>query len=226
MITTWRYARSPTTSRGEVDGDESRRSRARADRRLGAHALAGLQRGARTGGWSAARWCRPSSARLVGALDLALDLGLADDHRLQARGHAEELARGVAVARRVDDVGQLGRADVGPAGEQPEQLGLGARPGRRRRGRSRCGCRSRSRPPPARSSRRDELAQEALGLRASVSARRSRSATGAVLCEMPRASSSLIADRAPARALAACARSAQLVELGELALQRAQLARP
>jgi len=58
---------------------------------------------------------------LVGALDLALHLGLADDHRLQARADAEELACGIAVARRVEALGQLDRAHVGAPGEHPEQ---------------------------------------------------------------------------------------------------------
>ena len=91
-------------------------ARPRADPGLGAHALAGLQRGGEQ-----AVGQRPGRAggqrELVGAPDLALDLGLADDHRLQAARDAEELARGVAVARRVDDVGELGRADAGAVGE-------------------------------------------------------------------------------------------------------------
>ena len=84
---------------------------------------------------------------LVGALDLALDLGLADDHRLEPGGDAEEVARRVAVAQRVDRVDELGRPDPGLAGEHPERRRSRPRPGRRRRGRARCGCRSRSRPP-------------------------------------------------------------------------------
>ena len=36
------------------------------------------------------------------------------------------MPRGVAVARRVDDVGELGRADAGPHGEHAEHGGLGA----------------------------------------------------------------------------------------------------
>ena len=46
---------------------------------------------------------RPGLAReLVGAPHLSVDLVLADHHRLEARGHAEEVARRVAVALRVD----------------------------------------------------------------------------------------------------------------------------
>src|SRR5207302_2535634 len=39
-----------------------------------------------------------SQCGLVGALDLTLDLSLAYDHRLEPRGHAIQVARGVAVA--------------------------------------------------------------------------------------------------------------------------------
>ena len=82
--------------------------------------------------------------RLVGAPDLALDLVLAEDHRLEPRGDAEEVARGVAVARRVDRLGELGRARS-PAWRRAapaRRLGLHRiAPARRRRGRARCGCR-------------------------------------------------------------------------------------
>ena len=63
--------------------------------------------------------------RLVRAADLALDLRLADDHRLEARGHAVELARGVAVARGVDLLRELRRADPRAAGEQTQHVALG-----------------------------------------------------------------------------------------------------
>ena len=110
---------------GEVDGHARDADALARDAGLRAHALAGLQRGAEQ-----AVGHRPGGAglerRLVGAADLALDLGLADDHRVQAGGHAVELARGVAVARRVDDRRELGRPDVGPAGELAQQLGLRA----------------------------------------------------------------------------------------------------
>ncbi len=109
---------------GEVDGDRRDAHALAADPGLRAHALAGLQRGAE----QAVRH-RPGRAGgergLVGALDLALDLALADDHRVEARGHAVELARRVAVARGVDDRGQLGRADLGAARQPAQQLGLG-----------------------------------------------------------------------------------------------------
>ena len=67
---------------GGLDGDRGHGRVAGRDRGLGAHALAGGQRGAEE-----LVGHRPGRARgqrpLVGALDLALDLGLADDHRLQ-----------------------------------------------------------------------------------------------------------------------------------------------
>ena len=182
--------------RAQVDGDGRDAGAAAADRRSrvrtrlpvcsAALEQAVRQRPGRAGG----------ERELVGAPDLALDLGLADDHRLQAAGDAEELARGVAVARRVDDVGELGRADAGAVGEACRARRSRPATGSPRRGRARCGCRSRSRRPRwtsacAVSSRRKRSAS-LLG-----SARRSRSATGAVLCEMPSASSSLIAARPP-----------------------------
>ena len=127
----------------ELDGDRRDRRAPVADRGLRAHSLAGLQRrreeavGQRTG--------RAGRQRLlVGALDLALDLGLADDHRLQAAGDAKQLARGVAVARRVDRARRArsgARARAGRA--SPARRSRRAR-GRRRRASARCGCRSRS----------------------------------------------------------------------------------
>ena len=95
-----------------------------ADRGLGADPLAGGERLAeepvhdRAGG--------PLDEReLVGALDLALDLGLADDHRVEPGRDAEQVARGVVVAKRVEVRDQLGRPDVGLAGEDPERGRLG-----------------------------------------------------------------------------------------------------
>ena len=75
---------------------------------------------------------------------------------------------------------------------------------------------------------RDELAARAPAALASVSARRSRSATGAVLCEMPRSSSSALdaASRGARLARAGVARVGELVELGQVALEPRQLGRP
>ena len=109
----------------EADGDARDARPALAERGLRAHALAGLQRGGEEAvGQRAGR--AGLQRGLVGALGLALDLGLADDHRLQAGDDAVELARGVAVARRVHRVGQLGRARARALGQPREQLGLGA----------------------------------------------------------------------------------------------------
>ncbi len=63
--------------------------------------------------------------QLVGALDLALDLGLAEDHRVEPRGDAEEVAGGLGGAQRVEVADQLGRPDLGLAGEDAERGALG-----------------------------------------------------------------------------------------------------
>ena len=55
----------------------------------------------------------PAVARsLVRAPDLALDLVLADDHRVEPRGHAEQVPRGVAVARRVSRLARARRRAI------------------------------------------------------------------------------------------------------------------
>ena len=101
---------------GEIDGHRGDAHVVLGDARLGPHALARREGGReqpvgeRAGGPGRER-------RLIGALDLALDLGLAGDHRVEPGGDAVELSRGVAVARRVDRLGDLGRADAGVAGE-------------------------------------------------------------------------------------------------------------
>ncbi len=108
----------------EVHSDRGDADAAGADRGLRADPLARRQRGGeqavreRPGGAGARRG-------FVGAPDLSLDLGLADDHRLEARRDAVELARGVAVARRVDRLGELGGTDAGAAREQPQHVALG-----------------------------------------------------------------------------------------------------
>ena len=63
--------------------------------------------------------------QLVGAFDLALDLGLADDHRVEPGGDPEEVAGGLGRAQRVEVAEQLGRADLGLAGEHAERRRLG-----------------------------------------------------------------------------------------------------
>ena len=108
----------------QIDGHRRDAHAAGADPGLRAHALAGPQRRREqaVGQWTGAAGAHRG---LVRAPYLPLDLGLAEDHRLKARGHAIELARGVAVAWRVDRLGQLRRADLRAAGQQPEDIGLG-----------------------------------------------------------------------------------------------------
>ena len=188
----------------EVDRDRGDAHAARADLRLRAHALARRQRRREQAIGQRSRRAR-AHRRLVRAPDLPLDLRLADDHRLEARRHPVELPGGVAVARRVDRLGQLRRADPGAACKQAEYVSLGLHRPRPPRGRPPCGCRWRSRPP--RAPPRSPSACVANSLAScSVNARRSRSATGAVLCEMPRASSSLMPTSTPGSAAlrAAC----------------------
>ena len=111
MITTARPSSSPSSSLASIDRDRRQAQLALADRGLGAYPLAGRERrleqvvGERPGGLALER-------RVVGTLDLALDLVLADDHRLEPGGHAVEVTGGVAVAVRVDRGRQLGRPDA------------------------------------------------------------------------------------------------------------------
>ena len=82
----------------EIDRDRRHADAARADRGFRADALARPQRGCEQA--VGQRTARPGADRgLVRTPHLPLDLGLADDHRLQPRGDAVQLARGVAVAR-------------------------------------------------------------------------------------------------------------------------------
>ena len=123
-ITTWRSARPPSTLSARSTATEGTLARpvpmAVSERTrlpvVSAAANSRLDSGP----------VQPARKRgLVRAPDLALDLGLADDHRLQARRHAVELARGVAVAWRVDRFRELGRADLRTLGEQAEHVALG-----------------------------------------------------------------------------------------------------
>ena len=154
---------------------------------------------------------------VVGALDLALDLGLADDHRLEPGGHPVQVARGVAVAVRVDRRREAGRAGSPPGLRASPAPCSRPRPGRRRRGTARCGCRSRSRPPPGRRRRRAgragtprRAARAAPGARAprpapSCARRRSpaaRSSSSPVA--HPTGSASTLANLAPRRPARAC----------------------
>ena len=88
---------------------------------------------------------RPGGA-LLGAraprrAHLALDLALADDHRVEAGGHPEELGRRAVVAQHVAGAGELVGRDAGVGDDRLGQRVLGERRRRARRRRSRCGCR-------------------------------------------------------------------------------------
>jgi hypothetical protein len=103
----------------ELDGHRGHRHPRAIDPGLRAHALAGGERRAeqpvadRAGG--------PLDERqLVGALHLPLDLGLADDHRVEPRRHREEVPRRLAPAQGVEGAEQLGGAQLGLAREDRE----------------------------------------------------------------------------------------------------------
>ncbi len=195
----------------ELDGDRRDGDRALADPGLGADPLAGGERAAEEPVEDRAGRAL-DQRELVGALDLALDLGLAEDHRVEPGGDPEEVAGGLEPRVGVEALDQLGRADAGLAGERAERQRLGLdRVGDDQvelgpvAGRDRGGLADRA--------RRDQVAEHAAA-RPSVSARRSRSSSGAVLWEMPRASSSGIRPLLPA-----------LGQVGQLARARARSAR-
>ena len=168
---------------GQLDGRGADAHGALADGRLGAHALAHFERVPEQAVEDDAG-ATAFAGLLVGGLHLGDDLRLADDHRIEARGDAEQVrdgpVPGVAVQARLE------LADVGPGvARQDARWPPGAPPAnRRRRGTARCGCRCSERHGlaggPASSS-------SCATRRASSSsrARRSRSSSEAVLCEMP-----------------------------------------
>ena len=123
------------------------------------------------------------------------DLRLAHDQRIEAGGDAEQVADGRRVAVLVEVLGQI-RPPATPA-RRASTLGQpGARRGRRRRRRrtARRGCRSTASPPRGRRAARS--ARRAPPSTASGStASRSRTATGAVRCETPTSSRSMVAPR-------------------------------
>ena len=63
--------------------------------------------------------------QLVRPLDLTLHLGLADDHRIEPAGHAEEVAHRLDVAQRIQPAEQLGGPHLGLARERGERDALG-----------------------------------------------------------------------------------------------------
>ncbi len=99
----------------KLDRDLRDRKRPLRERRLGARALAG-GKGAAEEAVEHGAGRVLDQRELVGALDLALDLGLADDHRLEAGGDAEEVVGGAGAAHRVEVGDELGRPDVRLAG--------------------------------------------------------------------------------------------------------------
>ena len=67
----------------------------------------------------------PVDGGLVGVLELGEDLRLADDHRVEARGHAEQVGDGGVVAARVGGDAQLGGVDATKLGQPPQSELLG-----------------------------------------------------------------------------------------------------
>ena len=206
MISTWRSARSPSASRASVDGDGGDAGAARARSRSPCARACRSASAARNSRLVSGPVVPRGERELVGALDLALDLGLADDHRLEARwprGTGGARRRSCAASRcpRAARSGgcparRASAAEHGGLGLDrvaDDEVELGAVAGRD------------ARPPPgsparSRSSRSEALAPPRRSARAARAARR-----GAVLCEAPSASSSLIA--APSLALARSARA-------------------
>ena len=117
---------------GPVEGDRHQRGPGPVDAGLGVHPLADAQRPLGD------RVQRAADGALVagqgvGGAQLAEHLGLADDHRVQARGDGEEVADGLVLVVDGDERGELlhGRArlaredpaDVGDAAVEPLDLG-------------------------------------------------------------------------------------------------------
>jgi hypothetical protein len=104
----------------QLDRDRGQAALQARDRGFRAHAPAGVQR--RREQAIAERAAGPGLARvLVRAANLALDLVLADDHRLKARGDPVEVARRVAVAHRVGHLRELLGRDLRLRGEAAQQ---------------------------------------------------------------------------------------------------------
>ncbi len=108
----------------QLDRDGGDRDAGLADPGLLPGAAAGAERAAEE-----AVEDRPGGAldhrQLVGAFDLALDLGLAEDHRVEPGGHLQQVASGLVGAQRVEVAEQLGRSDLRLAGEDAERGRLG-----------------------------------------------------------------------------------------------------
>ncbi len=113
MSTVWSLKRAEHLQ-GQLDGRRAHAHRALADGRLGAHALADLERvpeqaveddtGAAT-----------LAGELIGSLHLRHDLRLADHHGVEARGDAEQVGDGAVARVAVEARLQLGVGDAGVA---------------------------------------------------------------------------------------------------------------
>ena len=153
---------------------------------LRAHALAGGERVAEEAVGDRARDAL-HERELVRALHLALHLGLPDDHGVEAGGDAEEVPHRVEAAERSRCARAARWGGCSPGGRGRRAPRSPPPPGRRPRGTAPCGCRWRW-PRPRGSRRAATSSASTLAARPSGSASRSRSATGAVLCETPSAS--------------------------------------
>ena len=99
-ITTWRSARSPSASRAASTATEATEARP-TEIAVSVRTRLPVASAARKSLLVIGPVVRARERELVRALDLALDLGLADDHRLEAARDPVQVARGVAVAQRV-----------------------------------------------------------------------------------------------------------------------------
>ena len=152
------------------------RGRALGDRRLGAHLLAGVQRLAEEPVEH-----RPGRAGLERRPDLAEDLALARNERVEAGGDPEEVQRRSLVREPVDDRARA-RSPARPLIDSSDARARALLRVVARRGRARSGCRSRDRPP-RRPSASD--ARELRRLRAAARRPAPARATGVPWCERP-----------------------------------------
>ncbi len=105
---------------GEVDRNRGDGDAGRADLGLGADALGdgeGTLQEAFEGGGDSANLAGDG----VGLLDLAKNLGLADDHGVERAGDAEEMADGIALAELVEVRREGGEGDAEELFEEPRQ---------------------------------------------------------------------------------------------------------
>jgi hypothetical protein len=109
---------------GEVDGDGADRDDAAADAGLGADAL-GDGKGAFDGAVERGAGEAGGAALVEGGLELAEDLGFADDEAVEAGGDAEEVGDGGFVEVGVEVALQYAEAGVADAGEHVGERGGG-----------------------------------------------------------------------------------------------------